>query len=146
MMVDSKLLCDHLRSFAFRDAFHTLAWNHPTHAPFTLEAQGRECLFTPIAEAGGFVVLEVTEPEPPEKALGLTRPGSQSLRRALAERVTRTHRAHILLFVDAERQDSVWQCSPIPGRDQHPAARRFTHESPVAPLVALLRKLEIPFE
>src|SRR5579863_146683 len=59
-MSDTGSLRNHLERFEFQRVFETLGWNRPARPSFQRVVKGQALAFRPIADAGGFTVLEVT--------------------------------------------------------------------------------------
>jgi len=136
---------EQLRSFDFKTVFLSRGWNAPARAPFPLDVKGRLITCLPIAEQGGWEVLEVTE-APVADQPGVTAVSERALREAIDGAVTNLIHHHVLIFVDDERAETVWQFSATVGGKRLRRERRFNPTTPVEPLVSLLRGMEIPFE
>ncbi|THF70152.1 ATP-binding protein [Deinococcus sp. Arct2-2] len=97
---DLKTLRGHLRAFEFADVMNLLGWNRPKGqnvAP--VQAAGQTFPLKPIAELGGVQVLEV--------ACGDVLPDAPA-RLALSDSLLTTYREHLLIFVNAGRDQSQW--------------------------------------
>lgn len=141
----TQTLREQLRSFDFQAAFLDRGWNAPARAAFTLEVQGRHVTCRPIAEQGGWTVLEITT-APVADQPGVTAVSARALREAIDSAVTNLIHHHVLIFVNDERSEAVWQFSMTVGGKRLRRERRFTPATPVEPMVSLLRGMEIPFE
>lgn len=90
-----------LRDFNFTRVMNLLGWNHAT-GQSTLSAGDDQFTLKPIAQLGGVQVIEVTSQDNPT-----TLPLEQT-RRALSDALINTAREHVLIFVDAAREQSHW--------------------------------------
>lgn len=128
-----------IREFRFQDVFiGLLGWSHSTRARLCKEVRGSTHTLTPIAESGGFVVLEVTSPD--------GRIPDSSVRKAIHSAVTPDFHEHLLIFLDGDRSAAVFQFSKRAKDKTVIRERRFAPGMPVAPLLECLSELEIPFQ
>jgi len=141
----TQTLHEQLRSFDFKTAFLSRGWNTPARAAFMLDVKGRQISCRPIAEQGGWTVLEITA-APEADQPGVTAVSARALREAVDGAVTNLIHHHVLIFVNDERAEAVWQFSLTVGGKRLRRERRFHPAAPVEPLVSLLRGMEIPFE
>ena len=98
---------------------------------------------TPIAEQGGWTVLEITAAG---EATDITAPGERAWREMIDKAVTDQIHHHILIFINSARNEAIWQFSASISGKRLRRERRLNACTPLAPLVALLRGMEIPFE
>ncbi len=92
-----------LRDFDFKNLFiQELNWSHCSNRPIDLELDSNIVRLSPFAELGGVVVYQV-------ELLGSGEIPSSSLRRQIENKVKQITHEHIIIFVDADRNKSVWQ-------------------------------------
>ena len=92
-----------LRAFDFKNLFiQELNWSHCSNRPIALELDGNIARLSPLAELGGVVVYQV-------ELLSSGEIPSSSLRRQIENKVKQITHEHIIIFVDADRNKSVWQ-------------------------------------
>ncbi len=92
-----------LRDFDFKNLFiQELNWSHCSNRPIDLELDGNIARLSPFAELGGVVVYQV-------ELLSSGEIPSSSFRRQIENKVKQITHEHIIIFVDADRTNSVWQ-------------------------------------
>lgn len=92
-----------LRDFDFNNLFiQELNWSHCSNRPIDLELDGNIARLSPFAELGGVVVYQV-------ELLNSGEIPSSSLRRQIENKVKQITHEHIIIFVDADKNKSVWQ-------------------------------------
>ena len=92
-----------LRDFDFKNLFiQELNWSHCSNRPIDLELDGNIAQLSPFAELGGVVVYQV-------ELLSSGEIPSSSLRRQIENKVKQITHEHIIIFVDADRNKSMWQ-------------------------------------
>ena len=139
----AQALREQLISFAFKETFLARGWNAATRRPLLLTVREREVACTPIAEQGGWMVLEITAGG---EGAEITAPGERAWREMVDKVVTEQMHHHILIFINAARSEAVWQFSATIGGKRLRRERRLQAGTPIAPLLALLRGMEIPFD
>ena len=108
-----------------------------------LKVRERDISCTPIAEQGGWMVLEITASG---EGAEITAPGERAWREMVDKAVTDQIHHHILIFINTARNEAIWQFSATISGKRLRRERRLNAGTPVAPLLALLRGMEIPFE
>ena len=137
-----------LTEFAFERAFReVLEWNRTSRAPFERIVSGRTLRFRPIAEQGGFTVLEVTETTPPDPVNALTSPQSGNVRKMADTLLAAEIEPHILIFRSEAPKESVWQLSRAGrGKQRIVRERRYYPGATTQPLATLLQGFKVPYD
>ena len=143
-MSDSGKLREQIASFDFAGALLDGNWNNPLRSEFRRAIHDRELLFSPIAEVGGVVAVEVTEPASGDPAI--ISPQARSLRKSIDIEVAKEIHQHILIFVSPERAQAVWHFSKVVRGKRLHREYRLDKTTPLEPLVKLLRGMEVPYD
>ena len=101
MTLTKKEFSDYIKSFNFRELFNDMGWNNDkTSQPivvdnitFTLKA---------VAEKSGFKIL-LCEP------IGNGKIPDYNTRKKIETKVTKLFQEHLIIFIDAKKQNQVWQ-------------------------------------
>ncbi len=103
MPVSIEELRPHLQAFDFPRLFiEGLGWDHFQVEPLVLPVDGHEYALKPVAEKAQFAVFECAPG--PDGAI----PG-YPVRRKIETQVTKRTFEHLIIFVDSERKQQVWQ-------------------------------------
>ena len=142
-VTSTNALREQLLAFDIARVFRSRGWNVPARRPFLLTVREREVTCAPVAEQGGWTVLEITAAgDGPE----ITAPGERAWREMVDKSVTDQIHHHVLIFINSARTEAVWQFSTTISGKRLRRERRLNASTPISPLVALLRGMEIPFE
>jgi hypothetical protein len=76
----------------------------------------------------------------------LTRPEDGTLRKEADRQITSVSHTHVLIFIDAERKESVWQWSKAERGKRLTRETRYYRGMPVQQLLATVQGLRIPPE
>ena len=103
MTTSTGALRPYLQAFDFQSLFlEGLGWDHFQFEPLVLQVDGHDYTLGPVAEKAQFAVFECA-------------PGSDGaipdypVRRKIETQVTKRAFEHLIIFVDAERTQQVWQ-------------------------------------
>ena len=103
MNVNVEQVRRYLRAFDFQKLFiQELNWSICGNRPINLEMNGDIVRLSPLAELGGLVVYQVELPNSGEIP-------SPSFRRKIENKVKQITHEHIIIFVDSNKDKSVWQ-------------------------------------
>lgn len=145
--INGKALRDLLLAFDFKRVFQSSGWDTPTRRPFMLNIRDREVSCVPIGEKGGWTVLEITVAG---DGSDITEPGERTWRQMVDVAIADQMREHVIVFINSNRSEAVFLFSKTFHIDKRTKTlwreRRLNAGTPIAPLVALLRGMEIPFE
>ncbi len=125
MNIDFHRVRDWLQAFDFQKVFvEELGWANPPKAlrPATFKAADTELTRKPIAELSGFVVFEVTS------TTGEI-PGAKA-RSAAHKTIGALHHEHVLVFVDRQKQKSVWSWIHRREGKEHPRTHFYFRGQP----------------
>lgn len=103
MRVSLQDLSRHIREFDFSEIMvECLGWNHYRAEPLLVRVDNHEYALRPVAEKSDFVVLQCA-PSPD----GSIPP--RPIRTKIEIRAAKRHYEHILIFVDEQESEQVWQ-------------------------------------
>lgn len=120
MNIDLSSARRRLQDFDFRNLFvQELNWSHCTSRPLDLIVDGKTVSLTPLAEMSGMVVYQAELADSDDIP-------SSTFRRKLENQVKQITHEHIVIFVDSEKQRSVWQWIKR-GGGQQTATREYTY-------------------
>ncbi len=142
-MTDSSKLRQQIAAFKFAEALLDGNWNNPARSQFCRTVQDRELVFSPIAEVGGVVAIEVTEPTSGDPAI--VSPQARNLRRSVDAEIAKEIHEHILVFINSDRTEAVWHFSKVVQGKRLHREYRLSPRTPLEPLARLLRGVEVPY-
>ncbi|MXZ92428.1 MAG: SAM-dependent methyltransferase [Chloroflexi bacterium] len=123
-----------LQGFDFPGLFvEGLGWNYHRGEPLTVQVNGQDHTLTPVAEKAGFQVFSCS-------------PGQDSaipeypIRRRIESQVAKSAFEHLIIFVDANQENQVWQW--VKREVGKPAACREYAYASSSSGVALLQRLQ----
>ncbi len=90
-----------IKNFQFRELFNEMGWNNDRVCQ-PVVVDGRTFHLTGIAEKSGFRILLCTPVE------GQRLPDA-NLRKKIENKVTRLFQEHLILFIDSEKKEQIWQ-------------------------------------
>ncbi|MBL7774844.1 MAG: hypothetical protein JNK89_02520 [Saprospiraceae bacterium] len=123
-----------LYDFDFRRLFvRELGWSNPTNRPAAGQVKDTAYTRTPVAELSGAVVLEIT------LDTGLLPPAD--IRKAIAADVAALHFENVLIFVDANRSQSIWHWQKRQDRKIYPREHHYIKGQPGDLFIAKLANL-----
>ncbi|OQY36760.1 MAG: hypothetical protein B6243_02315 [Anaerolineaceae bacterium 4572_5.2] len=109
----------HLQAFNFADLFiEELGWNHPPQPePDTIDINELKFTRCQIAELAGVIVFEVTAED------GLI--PDAKIRAAAQKQLAQHHHENLLIFLDAQRAQSVWYWVKRDGGKRYPRSHYY---------------------
>ena len=130
-----------LKAFDFRTLFvEGLGWNHfPGTTPLTVRADEQSYSLRPVADKAGFAVYECYPP------LGQPIP-AYPIRRKIDNQVARISFEHLVIYVDDQREQQIWQWVKREGGKTRYREQHYNVGQSGEPLLQRLVELAFTFE
>ena len=130
-----------LKAFDFRALFvEGLGWNHfPATTPLAIRVDGQSFSLRPVAEKAGFAVYECC-PTPGQPI------PAYPIRRKIDNQVARMSFEHLVIFVDDQRRQQIWQWVKREGGKSRYREQHYNIAHSGEPLLQRLVELSFTFD